>query len=869
MSESIQTTSIIDELRESLLWDVIDQSQHSLVITDNRGTILYVNDYFCQISGYTKAELIGGNQRILKSSVHSDNFFSDLWETVSANQVWNGQICNQNKSGEVYWEDVTIYPIAYKDQDYFVGIKRDITAQITAQTQLKEAKKTLQGMIDAVTETLLLVNREAHPLIGNTTVADRFGMTLPEFLQKSAEELLPADIINNHLTAIKTVFETGDSVDMVDMMGSRHMRTLFYPVFDDAEEHIENVVIFARDITQEVEYTTRLQESEKLHRAILDTISDAVFITDDDGNLTFVCPNIHQIFGYTKDEVKQMGTIDSLLGHVDIPEAELRIHGELQNIEIEITDKQGQTHTLLVNVKAVHINGGTRLYSCRNISEHKRTEDDLRYHSLVLSQVSDAIILTDLDFNIFSLNPAAEAIYGWQSDDVIGQNWGELIPVTYKNTTRNDVIATFRNLGYWSGEVIQQNRQGKKLHIMASVNVIRDSKDNPIGVVSVNRDITHRVKTESALRAGEKRFRRALEYAPFPIMLHADDGEVILINKEWTYLSGYTHDDIPTISAWTKRAYGNTQHEVQQIIANLHDTGQKTDEGIFAICTADNRTLLWDFQSAPLDKLADGRRVMMSIAVDITQRVKLQEQATKAQILEAELMKERELSMLKERLMSTISHEFRTPLTVIQTSSDLLELYFDKLDEEKRKRHLKRITEQVKSATHLLDETMRLRHASSGRIEFVPASIDIEMYAQTIFDKMRFADNNLHQMQFNIDIDNPNIHVDINLLEHIIQNLLSNALKYTPEGKCVDFSITQDENNTYLIVEDEGIGIPEADLKRLFEPYHRAGNVSNIQGTGLGLAIVKEYVELHRGTISCESQLNQGSTFVVTLPLKI
>lgn len=861
----MQHLPIMQELQNNMLWKVIDQSQHSVVITDSKGIIVYVNQFFCEISGYTSDEAIGQNPRILKSGTQGTEVYRDLWSTIKADNVWSGQLCNRHKSGSLYWEDATIYPV-HDGAVYYIAIKKDITEQVLSQTKLEETQHTLQNMIDAVTESLCMINRDLKLVAANKTIAARFNMSVEGFCETPFQDIVPRKIFEHRKRLAHQVFETGKSIIDKDYRDGHYVETLYYPVFEK-DNRVENLAIFSRDITSEVEARRELQESEELHRIILSNISDALFITDANGDFTYIYPSIENSFGINEQAAWALKSITKLLPNLSYSDDELIEQGEISNIETEIIDSDSQSRILLVTIKSVDIRGGSRLYTCRDITDRRKVEDDLRYHAMLLSNVSDAVLLTDLNFNVYSLNYAAEAIYECRNEEAIGRNLNELSSTSYLNVTRELAVQTVLEQGYWSGEITHVLSNGKTIHTISTFSLVYDSKNEPIGIVGIKRDITERVQAESALRSSQARLANTIELAPFPTMLHSQDGEVIMINNAWSTLSGYSHQDIPTISMWVDRAYQLEQDDSKKLVAKISAIRTNIKLGILEITTADGSKRLWDFYSAPLEKVEGKSQIIMSVAIDVTEQTILQEQANQAHALEIKLQKERELSDLKERLMSTISHEFRTPLTVIQTSADLLDNYFDRLDEEQRRKHLTRISEQIKNATNLLDETMQLRYAKSGRIEFAPAPIDIEMFSLTIFDKMRFTDNHLHNMQFDCQASVIEVSVDAKLIEHIITNLLSNAIKYTPAGKSITMILRNNESMIYIDIIDKGIGIPAEDIPHLFEPYHRATNVGSVQGTGLGLAIVKEYIDLHHGQVTCTSTVEKGSTFTVALPI--
>ena len=221
---------------------------------------------------------------------------------------------------------------------------------------------------------------------------------------------------------------------------------------------------------------------------------------------------------------------------------------------------------------------------------------------------------------------------------------------------------------------------------------------------------------------------------------------------------------------------------------------------------------------------------------------------------------------LNSRYIAMTSHEFRTPMTTIHSSSELLEHYSHKWSEEKKISHLKRIQSSIKTMTNLLDEVLTIGKADAGKLEFKPMELDVVTLAKELVEELHLTtDKPRINLQVFGEIDEATM--DPKLLRHILTNLLSNALKYSPAGGTVEFTLTGQGEYLILSVQDSGIGIPESDLIHLFESFQRASNVGSLPGTGLGLAIVKKCVDRHQGTITVNSKVGVGTTFTVTLPM--
>lgn len=235
--------------------------------------------------------------------------------------------------------------------------------------------------------------------------------------------------------------------------------------------------------------------------------------------------------------------------------------------------------------------------------------------------------------------------------------------------------------------------------------------------------------------------------------------------------------------------------------------------------------------------------------------------------LRGELEAEKEFSELKSRFIQTVSHEFRTPLNMIYVSAQLLARSRDSLTEETSNQLLQRTDKAVRRITKILDDVLLFSKASADKLELNPTLLDIEQFCQTIVEDYQVLASSNKHIQFNSQGTHHSICLDEKLLYHILGNLLSNAITYSPPDSTIELALTSQENNICFRIKDQGIGIPREDLPRLFDPFHRAKNAKNIPGTGLGLSIVKKAVELHNGTIKVESELDLGTTFIVTIPL--
>jgi PAS domain S-box-containing protein len=247
---------------------------------------------------------------------------------------------------------------------------------------------------------------------------------------------------------------------------------------------------------------------------------------------------------------------------------------------------------------------------------------------------------------------------------------------------------------------------------------------------------------------------------------------------------------------------------------------------------------------------------------DVTDRRRAEDEMRRA------LDQEKELNELKSRFISIASHEFRTPMTTILTSAEMLEHYSHRWTDAKKQDYLRRIQTAVLRMVELVNDVLIVGRSDAGKQDFDPAPLNLIDFCQAVVDEAQPDVARPRPIVFDARGDCANVTMDERLLRQILSNLLSNACKYSPDGQPVEFNLICQADHAIFEITDHGLGIPSADLPRLYETFHRAGNVSSIPGTGLGMTIVKRAVDLHGGSIEVTSRVgeNSGTTFTVTLP---
>jgi PAS domain S-box-containing protein len=366
-----------------------------------------------------------------------------------------------------------------------------------------------------------------------------------------------------------------------------------------------------------------------------------------------------------------------------------------------------------------------------------------------------------------------------------------------------------------------------------------------------------RKRAQKALVESEARFSAAFQASPVLIgVMRKSDEKYVLVNDAFVNWMGYSRDEMT----------GRTSAELG-MWDSLADRALVWDDlrGIGSVrqqeCRwRDRAGRLFTFLLSTETIALDNEPHLLSFALDISQRKQAEVEMIKA------LDRERELSQLKSNFVSMVSHQFRTPLGIIQSSSELLRDFYSRMQGTERAEHLEAIARNTRRMAGMMEEILVLSRLDAGKLDFQPAPLDLSAFCRRLVDEVLSTTNRCCRVELALPPALPLAAVDERLLGHIFTNLLSNAVKYSEAGTCIRFTVQPRAHDALFTVEDEGIGISQEDRQKLFTAFHRGANVGTRSGTGLGLVVVKRCVELHSGSLQIESQLAKGTTVRVRIP---
>ncbi|WP_434684357.1 PAS domain S-box protein [Pseudanabaena minima] len=614
-----------------------------------------------------------------------------------------------------------------------------------------------------------------------------------------------------------------------------------------------------------------LRHTNETLQALVNASPRAIFMLDLEGKVKIWNPAAEQMFGWTETEVIDHPCpilLDDQLEDLTTLQSSLLQGKTYTRVEMTRQRKDGSAIDIVFSAAPLPDNNGQIngiVAVIADITEQKRQAAQVRLLQSVVVNTNDAIIVTEaeptegLGHRIIYVNEAFTSITGYHPHEVLGQTPKILQGV---KTDRAELQKVRQALSVWESitvEVINYRKDGSEFWNEFSLVPVADAKGWYTHWIAVQRDTTERKKVEQALRQSEERFRSLIENALDIIMILDINGTISYVSPSVSKVLGYDVTDLVGANIQEFIHADDWAISIDRLTDTTSQESRLTIE--FRHRHQDGTWRILEAISQPFVDSTDVMQMMVN-ARDITERKRLDE-------IHLALEREKELSALKTRFFSMASHEFRTPLSTALAAAQVLENSQQEWDNtEKRLRNLHRIQDAVRNMVQLLDDILTINRAETGKLAFNPKNIALEAYCRHFIEEMKLNAGNQHQLTFSCHGKSQHVCLDEKLLRSMLSNLLSNAIKYSPQGGDISLSLEFQLDNFIIKVQDQGIGILLEDQKQLFEPFHRGKNVKTISGTGLGLVVVKKCVDLHQGNIVINSEVERGTTCIITIPLR-
>ncbi|WP_420322027.1 PAS domain S-box protein [Flagellimonas sp.] len=622
------------------------------------------------------------------------------------------------------------------------------------------------------------------------------------------------------------------------------------------------------------------EKNSEMFNLLSEGVSEGIIVVNQQQQIVAVNSATNEIFGYNNDEL--VGQSLNIL----IPNKYHHAHGGhfkgfmkqgkkrkmAEGRELYGLRKDGTEFAIEAGLNPFNINGNIYIMALiMDVSARKAIEKDLNLRSKALSSAINGITITDAqqpDNPVIYLNAAFEKLTGYPKEEILNKNLRFLQGQDVDQPGVKELHNAVKDGKSCEVEIRNYKKDGTLWWNKISITPIKDSKDKVTHFVGIQNDVTDRIEAEEERNHWNKIFEESLNEiyiidAKTLKFLRTNQGALNNLGYSWEELQKFTPVDI-------KPEYNEASFK--KLISPVQ-SGREDK------ITFETVHLRKDGSTYPVEvhlqsSFIEHQKVLVAIVLDITDRKDYTDKlertvAERTQQLRKALEKEKELNELKTRFLSLVSHEFKTPLSSILTSTTLLSKYTESEQQQRRDKHITTIKSKVKQLDTILTDFLSIERLEAGKVKYNLEQFPLsKVVNQVVYDANLLLKSG-QKINYPEGIDDLTITFDEKIFELVLSNLVHNAIKYSPEDTIIDLQVIKNDSCLQLMVKDQGIGIPEKEQKFIFNRYFRANNALLNQGTGIGLNIVKQHLENLGGTISFTSKENRGSTFVIELPINL
>ena len=861
------------ELSQQRLKSIVDALPDPVFISEKKsGKIIFANEVLFKVFGMDPTDFLG--QKLIQFYQSFSGRKSYINRLQSEGHVQNHELVLMNKKKEEFWVSASTMPLDFNETPCYITILQDITVRKELEKELQQSNERYQLAVEGTNDVIW-----EYDFLRNTSyLSPQFWeiMDLEPIQNPLDKDLLVRylhpDDYKNFIEVYKGKIEEGASDFTTESRLFANSGKIIYALIKgkllyNADKQPVRVVGSVSNITSLKVAESKLRESEAKYKLISEHSKDCICLQSVDGEFVFISPSSKDILGYEPADILNLRLRDIITErHLhEVSDAMLKVIKKQQSsitIVYEAMHKEGYMVWLESTGGAILNDAGEVMYlqtSTRNVTERILAEEKLREseerYKLITENSQDVVSLMDLKGNYVFITPSVKETLGYDPMDIIGKNTLEFIHPDDQELMKdgiNDAVEAKMKEG--SAVFRWRHKNGEYRWIESRGGVILDEQQQPIYIRSNKLDITEKLKTEEKLKLQEEKYKLVSENSGDVIGLHKINGELLFISPSCKRLIGFSEEEL---QGTNPLELIRPEHQ-KVIVDTVEQTAVNHGKDVKMTYEIRNKAMKWLWVETSLTAIMNSKgevNLLQSSTRDISERIEA-------------LEKERQLNKLKSSFISMASHEFRTPLTTIQSSNELISMYIDNADgptDQKLSKHVGRIRSELERLNSLLKDVFTLGRLDVGKTKLNKDFTSlVNIIKQSIVEiKVPYPDRNVQLVVKGKEVQ---VSLDSQLISHAISNLINNALKYSEGAGDPVVMIEYLEDQVVVRIKDEGIGIPKKDQTELFESFSRASNVGDIEGTGLGLVIVKQFIEMHSGQIELISDKGKGSEFVLRLP---
>ncbi len=773
--------------------------------------------------------------------------------------------------------EVSLIPIKKKDKLEAVALLLEIVKQKDG-TEIANSAKVValekEIMINSLfIDAIIGVDKKGKIVIWNDTAEELFGKRKEEILGEniSAEiKSFTVDFLNSLFSGISEdgTWEAEIKVDQTDANSE------LLEVKAKLLKEEEVLLFLCSSITERADLEKDLRQSEERFRNIVTNTREYICTFDLTGNITYTNPYFSKIFNYTPQELLGLNFLDILVqDHINLTRVELEylFNNQKDPIELTLRKKHGSKVYVLANFTPVNdYNGKPKYFSAvfTDITEKKKAEKDLRMIRSVFETSQDGIAVMNKRKYILTNDSFAD-MFGYSSvTEVLGKD--PLDFVANDDLKRiADYISAIENEDEIPDRYIFKGKKKDGTEFSVEKSVSSFQAEGSVIAVASFRDITLQEKALTALEMSEERYRSITENID-DSMWTAELKRNKLVQTFYTgairKITGYKKEQfLDDQRLWLRIIHPNDTRNVVKKLNRIYKDPVRTGDSLIYRIIANNGNIVWIKNKINVIRDDDGRIVkIFGLVSDISLSKKGEEELQKS----TDDLKN--LNDAKDKFISIISHDLRTPFSSILGFTDLL-LSDRNMSEEKQVEYISFIQESSKNMLSLVNSLLDWTRLQTGRINFEPERINAKT---VITNGIQMLSGSAMQKNINLVSDlsgDVYVHADENLLLQVFNNLISNAIKFTPQGGCITVAAKPvvRKRQVEFMVKDSGMGIKKKDLDKLFrvETKFTSPGTAGEKGSGLGLSLCKDIVNKHGGEIGVRSEYGMGTEFYFTIPV--